>query len=71
MNVVEIKNIPGIDESMIPNFTNKGVLKTIQLIGQFMVFQENRELFERWLEYEIGIRHYKVTLITNSVIERA
>ena len=68
-DILEIKNIPGIDESMIRNFTGKGVLKTIQLIGQFMVFQESRELFERWLEYEIGIQHYKVTLITNSVIE--
>ena len=54
---------------MIRNFTGKGVLKTMQLIGQFMVVQENRELFERWLEDEVGLRHHKVTLITNFVIE--
>ena len=44
-----IDNIPGITQSIKKDFNNIGFKKAYHLLGQYLLFDKNNELFDEWL----------------------
>jgi hypothetical protein len=48
-----VTDVAGIGEVLGQRLTDKGYDKAYVLLGQFLVFKKDKELFEMWLKDEI------------------